>query len=176
MLLDLNKLPGSGARVERTFLPSAFDPQDDLYRVAALVVLSMDVQRIGEGVFGVAGTVSTRLAVECSRCIEPFEVPLDATFDLRYVPETDDAAGAEREVGDDELETTFHREGKLDLIELLREQLVLALPMKPLCQAACAGLCPTCGTNLNSTRCDCAPSWDPRLASLKSLVIPDKEN
>ena len=65
----------------------------------------------------------------------------------------------------------------VDLIDLMREQFVLALPMKPLCEEACKGLCAVCGTNLNKTQCGCAPKWeDPRLAPLKSLLSRDKEN
>jgi uncharacterized protein len=57
------------------------------------------------------------------------------------------------------------------VIDLLREQIQLALPMKPLCTEACRGLCPECGTNLNRTQCDCTPTWeDPRLAPLKGLL------
>jgi uncharacterized protein len=64
----------------------------------------------------------------------------------------------------------------LDLGELLREQFLLALPMKPLCDDGCRGLCPECGANLNRTPCGCAPTWeDPRLAALKGLLTRDKE-
>ena len=177
MLLDLNKLHGPRGHVERTFPPSAFDPQDDEYRVAAPVELSIDVQKSGDEVFGVSGRIVTRLEVDCSRCVEPFQVPLESTFDLRYVPQTENTGEGEREVGEADLATAFHREGMLDLVELLREQFVLALPMKPLCTEACRGLCPHCGTNLNKTQCDCAPKWeDPRLAPLKSLLTREEEN
>ncbi len=177
MLLDLNKLPGHGEHVERSFLPSAFDPQDDEYRVAAPVELSMDVQKLDKDTFAVSGRVQARLAMECSRCLEPFEVPVDSTFDLRYVPMAENAGEGEREVGEDDLTTAFHREGVLNLIDLIREQFVLALPMKPLCTDECRGLCPQCGTNLNSTQCGCEPAWeDPRLAPLKSLLTPEEES
>lgn len=177
MLFDLNKLHGAREHIERTFQPSAFDPQDDEYRVAAPVELEMDVQKVGEDAFAVSGRVRTRLEVNCSRCLEPFDVPVDAAFDLRYVPQAENAGEGEREVGEDDLTTAFYREGLLDVIELLREQFVLALPMKPLCSEECRGLCPQCGTNLNKTQCDCAPKWeDPRLASLKSLLTREKES
>jgi uncharacterized protein len=177
MLLDLNRLHGQREHVERTVAPSAFDPQDAEYRVAAPVELSMDVQRLGDEAFGVSGTVTTRLEVECSRCLERFEVPVDAGFDLRYVPHAQNTGEGEQEVAEDDLATAYYREGMLDVLELLREQFVLALPMKPLCVETCGGLCPQCGTNLNKTQCDCAPSWeDPRLAPLKSLLSRDKEN
>ena len=57
------------------------------------------------------------------------------------------------------------------IIELMHEQFVLALPMKPLCSENCKGLCPSCGTNLNKASCECAPVWkDPRLAALEGLL------
>ena len=177
MLLDLNKLHGQREHFDRTFAPSAFDPQDSDYRVAAPVHLVLDVQRLGQDAYGLSGRATTRLEVDCSRCIEPFEVPVDAVFDLRYAPQSENAGDGEMEVADDDLTTAYYREGTVDLIDLLREQFVLALPMKPLCSDACRGLCPECGTNLNRTQCDCAPKWeDPRLASLKSLFARNKEN
>ena len=177
MLLDLNRLHGQREHFERTFAPSAFDPQDSEYRVAAPVDFVLDVQRLADQAYGLSGRARTRLHVECSRCVEPFEVPIDAAFELRYVPQAENAGEGEVEVGEEDLVTAFSRDGMVDLIDLLREQFVLALPMKPLCSDDCRGLCPECGTNLNKTQCDCAPKWeDPRLAPLKSLLAKDKEN
>ena len=177
MLLDLNKLHGQREHVERTFAPSAFDPQDAEYRVAAPVNLAMDVHKMGADAFRVAGRARTRLELDCSRCVEPFQVPVDAEFDLRYVPQEQNSGEGEREVADEDLSTAYYRDGMLDLIEMLREQFQLALPMKPLCAEDCRGLCPECGANLNRTSCGCAPKWeDPRLAALKGLVYRDKEN
>jgi uncharacterized protein len=176
MLLDLNKLHGTREHVERSLLPSVFDPQDDQYRVVSPVELSMDVQKAGEGVFNVAGRFKTTLELDCSRCLEPFQVPVDASFDLRYLPQAANAGEGEREVGDDDLATAFYREGVLDIVELLREQLQLALPMKPLHDEACRGLCAECGGNLNRTDCGHAPRWeDPRLAALKGLLTKERE-
>ena len=177
MLLDLNKLHGGRGHFERTFEPAAFDPQDPEYRVAAPVELVLDVHKLGPDAFAVAGTVKARLQVDCSRCLEPFDVPVDAHFDLRYVPQQENVGEGEREIGEDDLAIAFYREGMLDLIDLMREQFVLAMPMKPLCREDCRGLCPECGTNLNKGQCDCAPRWeDPRLTALKSLLPREKEN
>jgi uncharacterized protein len=198
MLLDLNKLHGPREHVERTLPASVFDPPDEDYRVAAPVELSMGVSRAGDAAFAVTGQVRTRLELACSRCLDAFEAPVDASFELRYVPESEnvgpvraghegaaghdtDAGGGgehdERELAEDDLTTAFYRDGMLDIIDLLREQFQLALPMKPLCSDACRGLCARCGTNLNRTECGCAPAWeDPRLAPLKSLLNRPKEN
>ncbi|MCA1562720.1 MAG: DUF177 domain-containing protein [Acidobacteria bacterium] len=176
MLLDLNNLHGPRARVDRTFQPSAFDPPDDDYRVAAPVVVSMDVQKVRADTFRVSGRAVTRLELSCSRCIEPFEVPVEVECDLQYLPQTENQGDDERELADEDLGTAFYRDGTLDIAELLREQFQLALPMKPLCDAACRGLCAECGANLNRADCGCAPKWeDPRLAPLKGLLNRPKE-
>ena len=177
MLFDLNKLHGPREHVARTLPPTAFDPQDGDYRVIAPVELAMDVEKASTAAFRVSGRAGTRLELECGRCLETFELPVDVTFDLRYVPHTQNTGEGEREIAEDDLTTAYYREGALDITELLREQFQLALPMKPLCDAACRGLCPECGTNLNRGECDCAPKWeDPRLAPLKGLLERQKEN
>jgi uncharacterized protein len=108
--------------------------------------------------------------------VEPFELPFDASFDLRYVPVVENSGERELEIEDEDLATAYYREGLLDLIDLLREQFQLALPMKPLCTEDCRGLCPECGTNLNRVDCGCAPKWeDPRLAPLKGLLNRTEE-
>ena len=177
MLLDLRKLHGQREHFERTFQPSVFDPQDEAYRVATPVELSMDIERAGEGVFRVTGRAVTRLALECGRCLDEMEVPVNARFELRYVPEVQTKPDAGEEIGEDDLTTSFYREGALDLVEMLREHFQLALPMKPLCAETCRGLCPGCGANLNRTTCGCEAKWeDPRLTPLKALLNREKEN
>jgi uncharacterized protein len=178
MLLDLTKLHGQREHFERTFQPSVFDPQDPEYRLAMPVELSVDVENVGRDAFRVTGRAVTRLELVCSRCLEPFEVPVDARFELRYVPQAHAApAGEEHEIREDDLTTSYYREGALDVVEMLREQFQLALPMKPLCAESCRGFCPECGNNLNRAECGCKPVWeDPRLAPLKSLLNRKKEN
>ena len=177
MLLDLNKLQGGREHIDRTIDPAVFEPPDDEYRVVAPVQLSLDIEKGRGDSYSVSGRMASRLQMACSRCLDPFEVPVDTTFDLRYVPAVENVGEGEVEVGEEDLTTAYHREGMLDLTELMREQFVLALPLKPLCDEACRGLCPQCGTNHNRAACDCAPAWeDPRLAPLKSLLDPKKEN
>ena len=177
MLLDLSKLHGQREHFERTFQPSVFEPQDEDYRVAMPVELSMEIERAGSGVFRVTGRAVTRVALECGRCLDEFEVPVDARFELRYVPQAEAVGDEEHEIAEDDLTTSFYREGRLDVIEMLREQFQLALPMKPLCAESCRGLCPECGANLNRAACECKPKWvDPRLEPLKELLNREKEN
>ena len=73
-------------------------------------------------------------------------------------------------VEEDDLTTAFYENDAIDLGQLMREQVYLSLPMKPLCRDDCRGLCPVCGTNLNLSVCHCAREWDdPRFAALKAL-------
>jgi len=184
MQYDLRQIARAGGEdhLDRTYQPAQFDPsvvQDEEYQVVAPVRLVLDVQKDRDA-YRVTGRVQTRLRLECGRCLEPFEIPVDSPFELRYVPEpaaAGDDKDVEREVADDDLTTAFYRQETLDLGELMHEQFVLALPMKPLCSESCRGLCPQCGTNLNKDTCACTPSWsDPRLAALQGLLDRNKEN
>lgn len=176
-LRQLGRHKGGSLReghVDQTFQASEFEAsvgQDEEYTVAAPVHLLIDVHKDGEA-YRVTGRVSTRLRLECGRCLEPFEIAVDNPFELRYVPEVEPSVeGDERQVAEDDLTTSFYKEDSIDLGELMHEQFVLALPMKPLCAVACKGLCGHCGTNLNTETCACAPQWtDPRLAALKGLL------
>jgi DUF177 domain-containing protein len=180
MQFDLRQLGRSGGggslreeHVDRTFEPSAFatpDAESEEYRVTAPVHLVMDIHKDGTA-YRVTGRIDTRLRLECGRCLEPFEIAVDSPFELRYVPQADTAADEEREVSEDDLTTAFYHDEKIDLAELMHEQFMLALPMKPLCSATCKGLCVHCGTNMNRESCACAPQWtDPRLSVLKNLT------
>ena len=176
MTLDLGKIRQAYTRYDRTFSPSEVETADEAYRVVAPVQLGIDIHK-DKDAFHLVGTVRTELELACSRCLEPFRLPLDLAFDQRYLPQTEASPDEESEVEDDDLETSFYRDEQIDVNELLREQFYLALPMKPLCRPDCKGLCPNCGTNLNVETCDCQVRWeDPRLAGLKALINRDKPN
>jgi len=170
LILDVSKLREPRLRIERTEEPSDFGVEDG-FRIVAPVRLALTVQKTREKV-KLAGTIQTVLELDCSRCLEGFPVPVDATFDLLYVPvAAEPPTVQEKEIEEDDLDTAYYRDGVIDLADVVREQLYLVLPMKPLCQEGCRGLCPECGTNLNSGACACTPAWeDPRLAPLKALA------
>jgi uncharacterized protein len=169
MQLDLTRYRKPVSDFARTFSPEEVGDERDTYRVVAPVNLAFEIHK-DKDKFRLVGRVTAELELPCSRCLEPFRLPLDAPFDLRYLPVSEASSAAEREVDDEDLETSYYENDAIDLNELLREQFYLALPMKPLCNEDCRGLCTQCGTNLNTGACDCAPAWeDPRLAPLKEL-------
>lgn len=167
--LNLARIRTSEEHVEREYQPDALGPDGDAYRVVAPVKLAFDIHK-DKDKFHLVGRVATELELGCSRCLEPFRVPVDAPFDLRYQPRTDDSGGGEHALGDDDFDTALYDDEQIDLGQLIQEQCYLALPMKPLCVEGCKGLCPSCGTNLNKGTCSCDTHWeDPRLAALKAL-------
>src|SRR6267142_952673 len=169
MKLDLTRYRQQVSHFARTFQPDEVGGDADTYRVAAPVELEFDINK-DKDKFRLVGRVRTELELSCSRCVEPYRFPIDATFDQRYLPSAEAATDVEREIEENDLETSYYSEHQIDLNELAREQFYLALPMKPLCLDDCKGLCALCGTNLNTGTCDCAPVWeDPRLAALKAL-------
>src|SRR5262245_16032695 len=175
MILDLSHIRQPDTEVVRRYDPQAFDGRSSQFRVTAPVVLAMHVHK-DRSRFRLAGSVSTTLELTCSRCLEPFALPVDAAFDVRYLPQSENT-GDEREVEEDDLSDAFYRDEVIDLGQLMDEQFYLALPMKPLCRDECKGLCPNCGTNLNDATCDCQVRWeDPRLAGLKAFTNRDKDH
>ena len=169
MLLDVETIREPNKRIERIEPPAAFEPED-VFRIVAPVELRLNLHK-DKAKVRLTGTVKTTVEVDCSRCLEGFQVPIESTFDVQYLPTTAAPADPDREVGEQEFDTAFYQDGVIDLRQLVREQIFLMLPMKPLCQESCAGLCPVCGTNLNTGSCECSQEWeDPRLAPLKALA------
>ena len=175
MRLELSHYRQPETEFGKVFDPAGLPGEDEEYRVTAPVELRLVIHK-DQDRFRLVGAVKTELELQCSRCLEPFKMPVDRAFDLRYLPagvtaEVEPDEDDETEVEDDDVAITFYRDEQIDLNELLREQFYLALPMKPLCSAGCKGICPLCGTNRNTSPCDCTPQWeDPRLAGLKTLL------
>lgn len=124
----------------------------------------------------VRGHLAARLGIECGRCLDPVSLPVEQNVDLFFLPHRDDLGSDEEdedevELKESDLVVAYYRGGRLDLGEVIREQLFLSVPMKRLCQDACQGLCPACGINRNHAKCECVvDNTDPRLASLRNLL------
>ena len=173
MQLDLTRDRQPLNHFARVFQPEDVQLDGDEYRIVTPVQVDFDIHKDKDR-FRLVGTTRTELELSCGRCLEPYRIPVETEFDLRYLPESQSSGESEREVAEEDLDTSFYRDDQIDLNEVLREQFYLALPMKPLCREDCRGLCPKCGTNLNTGACTCATRWeDPRLAPLKNLKTVD---
>ena len=169
MLLDLKTLGESRVHLERTYPPLAFEATDE-FIVGKPVELVCEVEKIRDW-YQLEGHLSTRLRVQCCRCGEGCDTDLDVAFDLRYVSEALSTGTNDAEIDNEDLTVAFYRDDQIDLRQLISEQFYLGLPMKPLCQEDCRGLCAACGKNLNFADCGCSVEWrDPRLAALDGLL------
>jgi len=116
------------------------------------------------------GRLSAGLELQCARCLEPVPQDVKREFELLYRPLGADAGRDELSVTDAEAEIGYYQGDGLALEDVLREQILLALPLKVTCRVDCKGLCPQCGKNLNQEQCSCSTDVeDPRWAALKDL-------
>jgi len=116
------------------------------------------------------GKVDTSVEVPCARCLDPVVLPVARSFDLLYRPLGIDSGHAELSITDAEAEIGYYEGEGVLLEDALREQVLLALPLKTICREDCKGLCSQCGKNLNETQCSCVDEVeDPRWAALKEI-------
>lgn len=116
------------------------------------------------------GKLTVGVNAPCDRCLEDAAVSVDRSFDLVYLPVEEAKAGGEDEVEEDATEIGFYEGNGLQLNDVLREVVLLALPMQLVCRDACKGICPECGQNRNNVECGCQPHpSDDRWSKLKSF-------
>ncbi len=171
MFLVLTHLPADGLKFEHQYETNELDLSQSEFALTALPRVRGRVTNIAQEV-RVQGSLQATLAAECDRCLAAVTLPIDYEFDLYYLPVAAHADKAgETELLERDLDVSFYQNERIELDELVLEQLELSLPIRILCQEECKGLCPQCGTNLNVESCNCAAPIDPRwqvLAELKS--------
>lgn len=124
----------------------------------------------------VRGELSVEVELTCSRCLNQFRCPFNIIIEEEYFPTADVVTGIPLSPPDDPGSFTIDQQNILDLSEAVRQYALLSVPMKPLCRDDCAGLCPTCGCNLNQVSCSCTTKQvDPRWAELSKLVVADNQ-
>ena len=158
MLLDLRGFRGEVDRVARTWEPGAFELNGEEFRLTAPVEFSAELHKDAQKV-RLVGRLKTKLEVDCGRCLDRFEIPVDAKFDLMFLPESAGTPDGEKEVQDADIGVSYYKDDTINLGEVIREQFFLALPMKPLCRPDCKGICPECGKNRNRETCSCESTW-----------------
>ncbi|MBI2822122.1 MAG: DUF177 domain-containing protein [Acidobacteria bacterium] len=118
----------------------------------------------------IQGDLSTQLDLVCGRCLKSFQRQIHKSFDLTYVPNEAMHFGEEVALSYGELDVGLFSSSRIDLNAVIIEQIVLEIPMKPLCSPECRGLCDRCGADLNLGSCDCGTQpGDPRWAALSQL-------
>lgn len=129
------------------------DPELDFAAPGHLTV-RVHLEKHGHDIL-LRGHLEGRLALSCSRCLEAFSHPLDADFDLLLAPGPGPLRSDEEELSKADLDVDFYTREEVNLEAIVREQVLLTLPLKPLCSETCQGLCPRCGADLNRETCNC---------------------
>jgi len=114
--------------------------------------------------------LNSEVELTCSRCLGKFRQPLKIKIEEEFLPTIDVLSGVPLPPPEEPSAFTIDEQHILDLTEAIRQYSLLAIPMKPLCKKGCAGLCATCGKNLNEGKCNCPQdNIDPRWSKLAEL-------
>ena len=152
------------------------DVQDlDRDEIAGLGAVSIDARAEkgdSSGEYVVDGTTKFHADYTCARCLDPYPIATNSPFHIRFRPRPEvSEEDQEIEISEpEELDVEFYSERTIPLRDLAVEQIQLAIPMKPLCDEGCLGLCPTCGANRNREQCSCATKLaDERWGALEGI-------
>ena len=180
MKLDLNEIVVHlGKRIRYDIDEPAIDEIDEVTKCVAPITGDVTFLNAGRHIIA-RGGFRTTVETECSRCLRRYHLDLDIPIEeeLRVAGHTPDVAEdeVEEEVPEEEKEPLFV-DGIFDLTEFLRQNILVAAPIKTLCSDECKGLCPHCGKNLNDGPCDCPPDQDAGpFAELASLIEKEEPN
>lgn len=172
MYLSVKELELRKVRFDETFEPGKIDfTGEDLEQSTPLKVKGVaELLPHSDGEVHVQGEYTVEVGAQCDRCLGRARFPLAASFDLYYHPVAEIAREEEIAINEDEAEIGFYEGGGMLLEDILREQVLLALPMQRVCQEACKGICPVCGRNRNESECGCTPvAVDDRWSALRAL-------
>jgi uncharacterized protein len=169
MLIDLANVTATPKKVEASFKPGEIDLEGESVSLGGNAVFRGETQRV-EGKAHIRGTLTADLEAHCSRCLEPVTRHLEIAFDDVFVDASEETAVSETELAERDLDESLVVGGKVDMADVAREQILLAVPEQLYCKDDCKGLCPKCGENRNLIDCSCADDdIDPRWAALKDL-------
>lgn len=164
--LELRKV-----RFDVTFKPGQIEILDRDFRQREPIHVEGTAELVGSvGEILVSGRLSGALDCECDRCLVPVTVPFGGDFSLEYWPSSLEPEAEEREIHGDDTNVGFYQGAGLELADVVREQVLLWMPMQRLCRPDCHGICAVCGQNRNVTECGChIDPVDERWAALKNI-------
>jgi uncharacterized protein len=171
MFLNIKELEVREVRFDETFEPGQMDFSETGLRQESGIRAEGSARVLDntDGEIRIQGRYSGSMETECDRCLARATYPLDKTFDLFYRPpphlEVD-----ELKIDEGEAEIGFYEGLGLELVDVIKEQILLAMPMQRICREDCKGICPVCGATRNETACDChVKPGDDRWTALKNL-------
>ena len=170
MRIEVENLTAAATPFEHTYRPEEMDLDEEGARVVGEAAVRGGATRKGQQV-RLRGEIKTEVELLCDRCAAPERRALAVEFDTSFIPLEVEAVKAENvELQAEDLLLSAYEGDAVDLDELVREQILLALPTRHLCREDCKGLCQKCGADLNAGDCSCGRGEvDPRWAALADL-------
>ena len=169
MRIELANLEGGKGEFSATYEAHQLELEDERVQLATPVTVKGRIKRSGAEVI-VSGNITGQLFINCDRCLKPLETVLNNQFELEYVSGSEYEALPDAELTEAQMAISVFDGVGIDVDEIVKEQVLLAVPARLLCRDDCKGLCPNCGADRNTTDCNCETSIsDPRWDALKSL-------
>ena len=170
MRIEVENLKAAAEPFEHTYPPEGIDLGEEGARLVSEAAVRGGASRKGQ-VVRLRGEIRTEVELLCDRCAAPALRPLAVEFDASFIPQEVEAVKAENvELQAEDLGLAAYEGDAVDLDELVREQILLGLPLRHLCREDCKGLCQKCGADLNAGQCSCEEGEvDPRWAALAEL-------
>ena len=172
MIIDLKNISQTPREFEYTFQPEWWQcdmENDQVIGLSSPLRIRLKIYR-AESKFVLEGILEGEIQLRCDRCLDSFLYNLKTDFSLLLTQPPSDKDQTELELEDEDMSVDFLNGNQIDLDAIVSEQVYLSLPMKTLCHEDCKGLCPECGCNLNTNRCDCSEGrGHPGFSKLKNL-------
>jgi len=170
MRIELANLEGGRGDFEKAYQPAELDLGDERVKLCGATSISGKIRQAGPEVF-IDGHVDSLAQVECDRCLKPLQIPVSSDFGLEYISGSDYEDDRNVALTEDQMAVAVFDGEAIDVDEIAKEQILLAVPSRSLCTENCKGFCPTCGADKNAGDCGCdEKDIDPRWAALKNLV------
>lgn len=171
MIISFNEHSDAPINFAHVFQPNEIDLDDEDARIIGEIKVEGAARR-SSGIAFVNGTLRGTIEIACSRCAQSVNANLDSEFAVEFVTAENYPSGAETEVSGQDLSLSIYDGDRIELDEIVREQVLLDLPARQLCSEDCQGFCATCGKNKNTDVCQCeTKEVDPRWAALNQLRI-----
>ncbi len=169
MVIDLTTLKDTNASLDFFIPADEINLEDEAVKLNGAVKLQGNLTR-GIAQTDINGSIAADVELECARCLQTVREFLEFPFQAVFVTPENYTEEREVQVGFEDLEVSIFGGDKIDLTELAREQILLALPAQAFCREYCKGLCQKCGANKNLINCSCEEKEvDPRWAALANL-------
>jgi uncharacterized protein len=174
LLIDRSTIPQEGSARRFSCTASALGVVETELTVVRAIAIDCQLYKVERDMV-VQGSLRAVVRLACSRCTEAFELPLDIALDAVYLPIQEISSERAEDLDEGGADVYTYAEEMIDISEMVRDKLLLSIPLQPHCMIDCKGLCPACGVNRNLVSCQCAgETWGSPFERLKGLRFSEE--